>query len=143
MTRSVLSSRHICLNMLVCQKVIDISIITKMWTNKICIEFQRIWIQSLIFVTVEQMYSPLIRSPSSGVDFRLKSLDLWLENLVFGVEGTFCVLVLFSYDHEMFSSRWKRSLLKSLIFLGWGHIYMFVLFSRDLQTFSFCWKRRS
>jgi len=30
-------------------------VITKFWTNEICIAFQRIWVQSLIFVTNEQM----------------------------------------------------------------------------------------
>ena len=30
-------------------------VITKLRTNKICIVFQRIWVQSLIFVTNEQM----------------------------------------------------------------------------------------
>jgi len=55
-------------------------LITKLLTNRICIVFQRIWVQSLIFVTNEQMRNPLIRSSSSRVDFGLKSLDLHLKS---------------------------------------------------------------
>ena len=70
----------------------------KVVSKEICIVFQRIWVQSLIFVTNEQMRSPLIRSPSSSVGFRL-------ESLVFRVEGTILVLVPFSWDLQMPSSR--------------------------------------
>jgi len=51
---------------------------TKIRNHKNCeqIKFVRIWIQSLIFVTNEQIKNPLIRSLSWEVDFQLERLDL-------------------------------------------------------------------
>jgi len=57
------------------------SVITKMWTNEFCIVLQRIWVQSQIFITNEQMWNLLTQSPSWGVDFRF-------EGLIFRPDGT-------------------------------------------------------
>ena len=76
-------------------------VITKFWRNEIYIVFQRIWVQSLIFVTRWTN----VKSFSSISAVRV---DFWLESPAFGVKGTIRVLVPFPWDCPMFLSRSKR-----------------------------------
>ena len=89
----------------------------KLWTNEIYIVFQRIWVQCLIFVTrwtnMKSYFSIFVFKGWFGTRESRSSL----ESLVFGVEGTVWVLVVFFWDRQMLPSRWKRrSWLGMLIF---------------------------
>ena len=79
----------------------------------------------------------MIRSLSLGVVFRLESLDLWLESLVFGIDDTIGCLFSSARTIRCFFLVERRSWLESLIFQGRGHVCVLLLFSWIFGCFIF------